>query len=103
MLTTPLEKTVEKKVCAYARSQGVLVYKFTSPQHGAVPDDLFILPNGNIFFIEFKRQGFKATIPQQREHAKLQGHNVAVYVVDNIDIGIELINAYVRFNHAHTD
>ena len=98
-----LEKKIESAVCDYARKSGLLVYKFSSPGHAAVPDRLFVLPNGNVFFIEFKREGIKPTIPQQREHAKLQGHNVAVYVVDNVDMDIELINAYVRFNHAHTD
>ena len=37
-----LEKQIESKVCDYAKSKGVLAYKFTSPARAAVPDRLFI-------------------------------------------------------------
>jgi hypothetical protein len=52
-----LEKQIEKKVCDYAKERGMLVYKFTSPNRMAVPDRLFICPDGRVFFIEFKREG----------------------------------------------
>ena len=35
-----LEKQIEAKVCEYAKTKGVLVYKFTSPARAAVPDRL---------------------------------------------------------------
>jgi hypothetical protein len=31
----PLEKVIEKKVCDYAKSQGLLVYKFVSVSYGS--------------------------------------------------------------------
>jgi len=87
-----LERDIEAKVCDYAKQRGLLVYKFTSPARAAVPDRMFIMPNGVIFFIEFKREGAKATAPQKREHERLRGHGVAVYVVDNVPEGKGIID-----------
>lgn len=90
-----LEKQIEKAVCDHAKKAGLLVYKFSSPGHAAVPDRLFVLPTGDFFFIEFKAPGRKPTLPQKREHDKLAGHNVTVYVVDNVMSGMSIINSYV--------
>jgi hypothetical protein len=86
MNTNPLEKDIEKKVCDYAKSLGILVYKFTSPNRRSVPDRLFILPSGKgVFFIEFKRKGVKPTPAQEVEIAKLRGQGVSVLVIDNVN------------------
>jgi hypothetical protein len=90
-----LEKQIEAKVCDYAKTKNVLVYKFTSPARAAVPDRLFIAPDGEIFFIEFKREGQKPTQAQEREHHRLRQHKVNVFVVDNIDAGKLVIDAMV--------
>lgn len=91
-----LEKTIEKKVCDYAKSLGFLVYKFTSPNRASVPDRLLITPGGTVFFIEFKREGGKCTPGQEREIARLASQNVDVFVIDNVAGGkwlIDQINA----------
>lgn len=82
-----LEKQIERNVCDYAKERGMLVYKFTSPERAAVPDRLFITPKGRVWFIEFKREGVKPTVPQMREHERLRGHGVTVFVVDTVDKG----------------
>jgi hypothetical protein len=87
-----LEKQIEAKVCDYARSKGVLAYKFTSPARAAVPDRLFIRPDGHIWFCEFKRTGQKPTEAQEREHHKLRQHKVSVFVVDNVEDGVMMVN-----------
>ena len=88
----PLEKDIEKKVVEYARSLGVLAYKFTSPARRSVPDRMFILPGGKgVFFIEFKRLGCKPTPSQEVEIEKIRGQGVHVYVVDNVTAGRCLI------------
>ena len=87
-----LEKDIEAKVCDYAKSKGILVYKFTSPNRAAVPDRLFILPTGHMFFIEFKAKGKKPTPAQEREHARLRGNGVYVAVIDDVDEGKWLID-----------
>ena len=87
-----LEKHIEAKVCDYAKQRGLLVYKFTSPARAAVPDRLFILPGGRMFFCEFKREGQKPTPPQEREHHRLRQHGVSVWVIDNVDAGLRMID-----------
>jgi len=90
-----LEKDIEKKVCDYAKTKNVLAYKFTSPARAAVPDRMFVRPDGVIFFIEFKRGGQKPTDAQEREHNRLRSHKVNVFVVDNVDAGKLVIDVMV--------
>lgn len=66
-----LEKDIEKKIVAYAKSKGCLCYKFTSPAQRAVPDRIIVTPHGVVGFLEVKRPGNKPTPLQNRELAKL--------------------------------
>lgn len=90
-----LEKQIEAKVCEYAKTKNVLVYKFTSPARAAVPDRMFIRPDGRIWFVEFKRQGAKPTEAQEREHHRLRQHKVNVFVIDNVEEGKTMIDFMV--------
>jgi len=90
--TNPLEKDIEGKVVKYAKEQGCLVYKFTSPSRRSVPDRLFITPTGTVFFIEFKRLGEKPTASQEVEIEKIQLCDVAVRVADNVDDGKRFVD-----------
>ena len=90
-----LEKQIESAVCEYAKAKGLLAYKFTSPSRMAVPDRLFIMPGGTMFFCEFKREGAKPTVAQEREHHRLRQHNVNVFVVDNVPEGKNMIDLMV--------
>ena len=87
-----LEKQIESRVCDYAKTKNILVYKFTSPARAAVPDRMFVRPDGVVFFIEFKRGGQKPTDAQEREHTRLRRHNVDVFVVDNVNSGQMIID-----------
>ena len=93
-----LEKIIESKVCQYATTKGLLVYKFTSPARAAVPDRLMILPGGTCFFVEFKRSGLEPTPSQEREHIRLRKQGVPVYVIDNVETGKILIDSLVERN-----
>lgn len=88
MNPNPLEKDIEKKVCDYAKSLGILCYKFTSPARRSVPDRLFIMPAGKgVFFIEFKRNGCVPTDAQAVEIEKIRKQGTMVFVVDNVEEG----------------
>ena len=89
-----LEKQIEASVCDYAKTKNVLVYKFTSPARMAVPDRMFVRPDGKIFFIEFKRKGAKPTPAQEREHERLRNHGVQVFVVDGVLEGMWVIETF---------
>lgn len=90
-----LEKQIEAKVCEYAKTKNVLAYKFTSPARAAVPDRLFIAPDGRMWFCEFKRTGQKPTEAQNREHIRLQSHKVNVFVIDTIEAGKAMVDLMV--------
>ena len=90
-----LEKQIEARVCEYARAKGMLAYKFTSPARAAVPDRLFIAPDGRMFFCEFKAEGKKPTPAQEREHLRLREQKVTVFVIDNVILGKTMIDVMV--------
>ena len=94
-----LEKQIEAKVCDYAKTKGMMVYKFTSPARAAVPDRLFIC-KGRVFFIEFKREGQKPTPAQEREHHRLRQQAINVFVVDSVEQGKSTINTMLQIIEA---
>lgn len=87
----PLEKDIEKRVCDYAKSLGMLCYKFTSPAKRSVPDRMFITKTGIVFFIEFKRLGQNPTDGQIVEIKKIRDKGVKVFVIDNVEEGKRVI------------
>lgn len=87
-----LEKQIEKAVCDYAKVKGMLVYKFSSPGHAAVPDRMFILPGGKVFMIEFKAKGKKPTPAQIRENLRLKSQGINSYFIDDVEEGIMTID-----------
>jgi len=89
-----LEKKIEKIVKQYARDKGWLAYKFTSTAHIGVPDGIFISPKGRVIFCEFKQTGKKPTAMQQREIDRINQHNVLALVIDSVEAGKEMVDAY---------
>ena len=87
----PLERDIEKRVCAFAKAKGCLCYKFTSPSKRSVPDRMFITPNGDVFFVEFKRLKQKPTPSQAVEIEKIRVKGVKVFVVDNVVDGKSVV------------
>ena len=86
------ESIIEKKVGDYATSKGWLVYKFSSPNTRAVPDKIFIR-DGVVFFIEFKAPNKLPTKLQYANHKRITAHGVSVFVIDNIEKGIALVDS----------
>ena len=82
-----LEKDIEKKIVAYAKSRGCKAYKFTSPAHRAVPDRIIITPHGVTGYLEVKRPGGKPTPLQLREIASLIEQNCFAEWHDSVEGG----------------
>jgi len=93
--TDPLECKIEQAVCAYAKSKGIEHRKFKTPNRHSAPDQLFLLGDERVRFIEFKRKGEKPTPGQLREHATLAELGYVVRVIDNIEAGKRLIDQWV--------
>lgn len=85
------ESYIENKVCEYAKQKGCLVFKFNSSSQRGVPDRIFITEKG-VFFVEFKRTGFKPTLLQNHVFSKFKEKNQDVYIIDDIETGKSFIN-----------
>ena len=83
------ESVIEKKCSAWAKANGWLGYKFSSPSQRGVPDRLYI-KNGSTVYVEFKAPGKQATKYQLHTIAKMQSYGVTVHIIDNVE---DFINA----------
>jgi hypothetical protein len=91
----PTESQIEARVVQYARARGLRADKFTSPNRRSVPDRIVLCPGGQLFFIEFKRpKRGKGTDAQAREHEDLRRLGFAVYIIDDVEEGKQLIDRY---------
>lgn len=88
-----LESKIEKKVSDYAKCLGWLSYKFTSPSNRAVPDRIYFR-EGTVILIEFKQLGKKPTKLQSKVINDLKKELIPVYVVDSVQKGKDIFNAY---------
>ena len=86
-----LEREIERKVKEYARNKGWLVYKFVSPGHRSVPDDIF-MKEKRMFFIEFKQAGKLLTPKQTQERCKIETQRFRVFKIDYVGGGMNLID-----------
>ena len=84
------EAQIEAAACRWAKEQGWLVYKFTSPARRSVPDRMFI-QGGHTVFIEFKRPGGKLTEGQVREIKRLQNAGASVHVCYSVQEAKEVL------------
>jgi hypothetical protein len=86
-----LEKKIEGKVCEYAKKKGFLVRKLEwVGRHGA--PDRVLIKDGKIYFIEFKQKGKSPTPNQEAEIARLRDAGMLVWVIDDVESGIELVD-----------
>lgn len=88
----PLEKTVEKGINRYAKSVGVLAYKFTSPARRNVPDRIYVAPGGMVGFLEVKRPGKEPTPGQYYELGRLENQGAYTGWADTVVKGKNFID-----------
>ena len=86
------EAQIEKAVCAYARRQGWLSYKFVSPSVAGVPDRLFIKGEKTLF-IEFKSPTGRLSELQKAQIRRMRGYGAEIYVVNNVEDGKRIFDA----------
>lgn len=78
------EAKLESRLRLWAKANGIVTYKFTSPGHSSVPDRIF-LRDGRIVFMELKDKGKKPTPLQLRELRILQDNGMHAIWADNFD------------------
>lgn len=74
------ERDIEKWLRKKIQQLGGVAMKFTSPGNDGVPDRIAILPGGQVWFIELKKDGEVPTKIQEWQIERLRklGCNVAV-------------------------
>ena len=81
-----LEKEIEHRMCKLVREHGGLIYKFVGLENG-LPDRIFILPGGDVWFVELKTKKGRLSKIQNYQISRLkkQGANVrTVYGYDDV-------------------
>lgn len=76
------ERDVEAHYKKLVEDTGGLFIKFTSPSHSGVPDRIVILPNGRIYFVEFKAPNKKPRPLQLHIINKIRELGCEVRVID---------------------
>ena len=85
------ESTIERAVCAYAKSKGCLTLKLSGQNQKGQPDRMFLY-YGRVMFIEFKAPGKRPTALQARWLDRLTEHTFASTFCDDIDVGKSFID-----------
>lgn len=80
------EKTVEKKVCDFAKAYGWANKKYKTENERSAPDRIF-LRRGVAMFIEFKRYGKRPTVAQANKLQDLRDLGFTALWVDQVEIG----------------
>lgn len=91
-----LEKTIEKKIIDYARKCGILSYKLNSVSCRGLPDRMFLLPEGKVHFIEFKRKGKKPTDLQSLKIKELLDLGFLVEIIDDLNQGLKVVEKWAQ-------
>ena len=89
------ERTVEQRVTDWAFTQSILVLKFTPQGQRGWPDRMFVLPNGTICFIEFKRENKKPRKLQWARIAMLHAYQVPAEYFDDADKAISWLGSHL--------
>lgn len=88
------ESHIERAACLYAKSVGMLVYKFNSPGRAGVPDRIFLTPSGGVFFVEFKQPSGKLSRLQENEHRIIRKHGHDVHIAWDLQQAKQIIDTY---------
>ena len=88
------ESTIERAVCAYAKTKGCLTLKLSGQNQKGQPDRMFLY-HGRVMFIEFKSPGKQPTALQARWLDRLQEHTFYATSCDDIAAGKRIIDLLI--------
>jgi len=87
-----LEKTIERAVCTWANTHGILAIKFTPDGSTGWPDRIFLY-KGKVLFIEFKAPGKAERPAQAHRRQQLQAQGFTSEVHNDVDTAIQALHA----------
>lgn len=91
-----LERYIQRKCIEYAQKNGFLCIKVTPAGQRGWPDFVFISPNGNHYYAEFKRPGEAPTKLQQHRMEQLRSRGVPAESYDNILVFKSYVDSLVK-------
>lgn len=86
-----LESKIEEWLNGQIKNLGGKSYKFISPGNPGVPDRIYILPGGRIYFVELKRIIGKLSNVQIWQREQFQSMGVEMKVIYGMDQAKEFI------------
>lgn len=89
-----LEKQIEAKAVKFCHENGILTYKFVSPNNRGVPDRIF-LKDRKVLFIEFKAPGKVPTELQKREMGRIWSAGTPAFYCDSADLARRILKEYL--------
>ena len=87
-----LEKEIESRLVIMAKKRGCIPVKLLSSSFNGLPDRLILAPGEKMSFIELKAPGKKPRPLQLKRHKELRNLGFKVYVVDSIDMIVEVLD-----------
>ena len=95
------ESQLETALVRYARENGILTYKFSSPAHRGVPDRIFI-HRGRVLFLELKRPGNVPTKLQEHVMAQIQEAGADCLWTSDLDTAKAILDNLTHYGVIHT-
>jgi len=95
------EAYIEAKVCNYAHNKGWRQRKMEFVGRRGCPDRWFMRANGELIIIEFKDPNGKLSPHQRREINWLITHGFNAHVVDSIEQGRAVFDAWDEGREKH--
>jgi len=92
-MSSRLEREIQEGVTIWANYEGLISIRINVVGRKGWPDYGYLY-RGRICFIEFKRPGEKPTPLQAHVHEELRKAGACVFVVDNEDYGITLLEEW---------
>lgn len=80
-----LEKDIESWLNKQVEQMGGLAFKFVSPGNPGVPDRIYILPNGRVWFVELKQQSGRIANIQKKQRQRLMSLGCNYRLVRGMD------------------
>lgn len=90
-----MEASIEGQACRkiLEKFPGVLIRKLNGSGYRNWPDRMFLFPNGQVLFIEFKRPGEKPRPGQEWMMTELQRRHHVALSADTVEEAVSLANA----------
>lgn len=82
---------IQKPVVAHARATGWLAWKMKIEGRNGCPDFWFF-KDGSLLIVEFKAPGRQPSVQQRLRANDLLTHGFQVFVIDNAQAGISLLD-----------